>query len=68
FLGILASTLRQGLFRYVFNKPLLWKEEIARYLVIFAIMMASSISLKHDQHIGIDFLSSKVPAPVQRWA
>ncbi|BFL46619.1 TRAP transporter small permease [Lactonifactor longoviformis] len=67
FLGILAATLLQVLFRYVFNKPLLWTEEIARYLGIFAIMMASSIALKHDQHIGIDFLSSKLPAPVQKW-
>lgn len=68
FLGILVATLLQVLFRYVFNKPLLWTEEIARYLGIFAIMMASSIALKHDQHIGIDFLSSKLPSSMQKGA
>lgn len=66
FMGILIATLLQVLFRYVFGKPLLWTEEIARYLGIFVIMMASSIALKHDQHIGIDFFSSKLPEHLKK--
>ncbi|MCI8996638.1 MAG: TRAP transporter small permease [Lachnospiraceae bacterium] len=61
FFGIFFVTILQVIFRYLFNHPLLWTEELARYLGIFVILLASSVALKHEQHIGIDVFSSKLP-------
>lgn len=66
FFGIVACTILQVFFRYVLNSPLLWTEELARYCGIFVIMLASSIALKHNQHIGIDFFVSKLPPSTKR--
>lgn len=61
FFGIFFVTILQVVFRYLFNHPLLWTEELARYLGIFVILLASSVALRHEQHIGIDVFSSKLP-------
>jgi len=45
--------------RYVFNNPLLWTEEAARYLMIWMALVGASITLKRREHVGIEFLISK---------
>ena len=61
FFGILFATLLQVLFRFVFNSPIIWTEELARYLGIFVVMLASANALKHNEHIGIDVFVEKLP-------
>ncbi|MDR0475869.1 MAG: TRAP transporter small permease [Treponema sp.] len=66
FFFILLVSLAQVFFRYVLNSPLVWSEEMARYLGIFMIMLATSNAIKRNAHIGIDVLSSRLPASVQK--
>ncbi|MCL1991854.1 MAG: TRAP transporter small permease [Spirochaetes bacterium] len=66
FFIILVSTLLQVFFRYVLNAPLLWPEEAARYLGIFMVLIVTSNALKRNAHIGVDILSSKLPAFFQK--
>ena len=61
FFFILAVTLLQVFFRFVLNSPLVWSEEMARYLGIFMIMLATSNALKRNVLIGVDVLTSKLP-------
>jgi TRAP-type C4-dicarboxylate transport system, small permease component len=66
FFGITFVTLLQVLFRFVLHSPLIWSEEMTRYLGIFVVMLATSNALKHNEHIGIDVLSSKLPPYMDR--
>ena len=67
FFGIFFVTILQVVFRYIVNSPLLWSEELARYLGIFVILLASSVALRQGAHIGIDVFSSKLPKRVQHY-
>lgn len=45
--------------RYVFNSPLLWTEEAARYLMIWMALVGASITLKRREHVGIEIVINK---------
>ena len=66
FFFILAVTLLQVFFRFVLNAPLVWSEEMARYLGIFMILLATSNALKRNALIGVDILPSKLPKSFQK--
>jgi len=66
FFFILSVTLLQVFFRFVLNAPLVWSEEMARYLGIFMILLATSNALKKNALIGVDVLSSKMPQSFQK--
>jgi TRAP-type C4-dicarboxylate transport system permease small subunit len=46
----------QVVLRYVFSASNAWSEELARYLMIFAVMLASAIALRKNSHLQIDIL------------
>ena len=52
--------------RYVFNRPIGWSEEIAVYLMVWAVFLGAAYTLKEDAHIGVDILISKAPVQVRR--
>jgi TRAP-type C4-dicarboxylate transport system permease small subunit len=54
-------------FRYVLQSPLSWSEEVARYLMIWAASLAISIGIMRREHLGITFLSSRIPASAQKY-
>jgi TRAP-type C4-dicarboxylate transport system permease small subunit len=51
--------------RYIFNNPLLWTEEAARYLMIWMALVGASITLKRREHVGIEFVVNKFNPKVQ---
>lgn len=55
-------------FRYVVRQPLSWSEEVARYLMIWAASLAISIGIMQKEHLGITFLISRLPSPMQKVA
>ena len=55
------------LFRYVLLSPLSWSEEVARYLMIWAASLAVSIGIMRREHLGITFLSSRIPPSAQKY-
>ena len=54
-------------FRYVLQSPLSWSEEVARYLMIWAASLAISIGVMRREHLGITFLTSRIPASAQKY-
>lgn len=46
----------QVVLRYVFSASNAWSEELARYLMIFAVMVASAIALRKNSHLQIDII------------
>lgn len=55
------------LFRYVLRIPLSWSEEVARYLMIWAASLAISIGVMRREHLGIDYLITRLPYSVQKY-
>lgn len=45
--------------RYVLNAAPQWSEEIARYLMVWMSLMATSAAMRRGQHIGLTFVVEK---------
>ncbi|OSQ31137.1 TRAP transporter small permease [Thalassospira sp. MCCC 1A03138] len=52
--------------RYIFHWQLPWPEELARYLMIWAALLAVSAGIARREHIGIGMFILSTPKPVQR--
>lgn len=69
--GILAGTATafafyQVVMRYIFNKSPEWAEESVLYLIIWSIFIISSKLVRDDEHVGADFVITRLPYKVQR--
>lgn len=64
FSALVAVTLLQVVARYVFNAPLTWSEELARYLFIWTTLLAASLALEKGVHMGLDKIFSVLPPRV----
>jgi TRAP-type C4-dicarboxylate transport system permease small subunit len=54
--SLVLVVFTQVVLRYVVRTSLPWTEEMARYLFIWLIFIASSVAVKKKQLLGIDFL------------
>jgi len=52
--------------RYIFHWQLPWPEALARYLMIWAAMLAISAGIARREHIGLQGLISKFPETARR--
>ena len=48
-------------FRYVLKMPLVWNDELCRYLFIFTVMLGASAAVRTKSHIKITFIISLLP-------
>ncbi len=48
-------------FRYVLNAPLVWTEEAARYLYIWACYLGAAVALRRGNHIAITLVLERLP-------
>ena len=67
-IGLLAAIfvvmLLQIAFRYVLNAPLVWTEEAARYLYIWACYLGAAVALRRGNHIVIALVLERLPPRV----
>lgn len=57
--------------RYFFSSSPVWTEELARYSLIWMVMMAAAPALKRSEHMTIEMVVERFPAPARaasRWA
>lgn len=52
--------------RYVLRWQIPWTEEFARYLMIWAVLLAVSAGIAHREHIGFILILRKLPAFLQK--
>ncbi|OSQ48852.1 TRAP transporter small permease [Thalassospira alkalitolerans] len=52
--------------RYIFHWQMNWPEELARYLMIWAALLAISAGIARREHIGIGMFVLSLPMPIQR--
>lgn len=58
---LLGDVTLQIVTRYVFNHPLGWTEEIARYLLILLTFVGAPIAVRKNSNVSLDFLLTNMP-------
>ena len=61
-----ACVFYQFFTRYVMNDSAAWTEEIARYLLICTVFVASRPAVRRTRHIHVDFLYRLIPPKAGR--
>lgn len=56
----------QVLFRFVFESPLSWSEELIRYVFVWSVFLTAAIAFRLDLHIEVDFLTTWYPPRLRR--
>jgi len=63
---IVVVGFAQVLFRFVFESPLSWSEELVRYVFVWSVFLTAAIAFNLNSHISIDFLTTWYPPRLQR--
>jgi TRAP-type transport system small permease protein len=66
FIGIFLCVFLQVILRYVFDSPMTWSEELARYLFIWCAFLGWVIASRKHGHLAMTFVVERLPAPAQR--
>jgi len=56
----------QVVWRFVFNNPFPWSEELARYLQVWLILLASVACIRKGRHLAVDFFTQVLPFKVAK--
>ncbi len=65
FVGIFFCVIGQVVLRYVFNSPMTWSEELARYLFIWCAFLGWIIASRRNGHLAMTFVAERLPARAQ---
>ena len=63
---IVVVGFAQVLFRFFFESPLSWSEELVRYVFVWSVFLTAAIAFNLNRHISIDFLTTWYPPRLQR--
>ena len=64
--SMIISMFLQVVFRFVFNSPLYWTEELSRYSFIYIVFIGAAWAGKQGMHLGVDYFTSKLPEQAVR--
>ena len=56
----------QVIWRFVFNDPFSWSEELARYLQVWIVLLAASVCIYEGSHLAVDYLVHYLPTRHRR--
>jgi TRAP-type C4-dicarboxylate transport system permease small subunit len=60
------ALLSQVFFRYILNAPLVWSEELARYLLVWVTFLGINYGIRLRAHIEMEYFFTKFPRSLQR--
>ncbi|KKM09916.1 hypothetical protein SY88_16455 [Clostridiales bacterium PH28_bin88] len=58
----------QVIFRFILKSSLPWSEELARYLMVWAVFIGASMGAKVGAHIGVEAFVKLLPQRIGRYA
>jgi len=61
FTGMFGCVIAQVFFRYALNDPLVWSDELARYLFVWTAFLGWIIAARRRSHLAIGMLVTKLP-------
>ncbi|MCE7878778.1 MAG: TRAP transporter small permease, partial [Betaproteobacteria bacterium PRO3] len=67
FAGMFACVFAQVVFRYFLDDPLVWSDELARYLFVWVSFLGWIIAARNRSHLAIDMALAR-PGPRGRAA
>ncbi len=65
-LGMTAVIFIHVIFRYVFNSPLQWSEEVSRFLTIWVTFGGGSYAFRKGAHVGVTAIVEAMPDRLKR--
>lgn len=65
-LAMTGATLAQVIARYLFNAPLIWSEEAARYLFVWVSMIGAALAVRQGGHYTLGAVVERLPAALAR--
>lgn len=60
FVGMFACVFGQVIFRYFLGSPLVWSDELARYLFVWASFLGWIVAARRRSHLSIDMASTRL--------
>ena len=66
FSGMFIIVLGLVFMRFVMQRPFLWGEEAARYLMVISIFLAFSMGVKEKVHLNVSYFVAKLPAKIEK--
>lgn len=60
FAGMFLCVIAQVLFRYFLDDPLVWSDELARYLFVWASFLGWIIAARRRSHLSIDMVATRL--------
>lgn len=66
FVVMVIVTFAQVLARFVFNDPISWSEEVARFLFVWITLIGAGHAVAYSKHFAVDFLYSRFSPALQR--
>jgi len=63
-----AAVFLQVFYRYFLAQPLIWTEEVARYLFVWISFIGTALGMKKGGHFGLDIFFNRLPPPARRFA
>ena len=59
FTGMFLSVLGQVVLRYVFDRPLVWSDELARYLFVWCAFLGWIVAARRRSHLAIGVIAER---------
>jgi len=56
----------QVIWRFVFDSPFSWSEELARYLQVWLILLMSAVCIRKGRHLAVDYVTHNLSFELQR--
>ena len=60
FTAIVLVTIIQVIARYIFNAPIVWGEELSRYIFVWVVMLASGIGIYEGAHLSLSLFTKRL--------
>ena len=67
FASMVVACTAQVIWRYLFNDPLVWSEELARYLFIWISYLSAWVAWKNRSHIALDAVTYLNSPAMNAW-
>lgn len=64
--AITATVLAQVVSRYILHDPLIWTDEVSRYLLVWISLVGAAASVRLGSHYGMSVLVERLPVGMQR--
>ena len=66
FIAMAILVLINILYRFVLRLPMIWGEELSRYMMVLGVFFGVSICVRERSHLGVDFIIAMLPAKARQ--